>query len=145
MQRSNWGLKSGQERILAVRMKRAGWEKALGCAVLTNYEPAVFRSPADWRQQFDAAVVHLQWDPECSIRGEKLPYYSIQVGLSRHIIHEFAEQWITSIEDFTPRVNKIHALLKSGRADQAKRLLPAEKVYPVSKELSRRMLMDRNG
>src|SRR5271157_3733689 len=47
MHRSNWGQKSGQERILAVRITRAGWEKALSLAVLTSFVPGVFRSPDD--------------------------------------------------------------------------------------------------
>ncbi len=36
MERSNWGRKSGQEHILAVRMTRKGWEEALSLAVLTH-------------------------------------------------------------------------------------------------------------
>ncbi len=84
MHRSNWGQKSGQERVLCVRVRRAGWEKALALAVLTSFEPAVFVTPDEWAEQFAAAPVHLQWDPERSLRGTGLPYYSIQVGLSRH-------------------------------------------------------------
>ena len=63
MHRSSWGRKSGQERVLAVRMTRAGWEKALSLAVLTSFEPSVFASPDKWAVQFGAARVHLQWDP----------------------------------------------------------------------------------
>lgn len=77
MHRSNWGQKSGQERVLAVRMTRAGWEKVLSLAVLTSFEPGVFASPDEWAGQFAAARVHLQWDPERSLRGTGLPYYSI--------------------------------------------------------------------
>ena len=33
MHRSNWGQKSGQERILAVHIMRASWEMALSLAV----------------------------------------------------------------------------------------------------------------
>lgn len=141
MHRSNWGQKGGQERILAVRIKRAGWEKALSLAVLTSFEPSVFRSAEEWREQFQQAKVHLQWDPERSLRGAGLPYYSIQVGLSRHIIREYVEEWITSIEDFTPRVRKIYDHLQRGQADKAKRLLPPERVYPVNAEMARRLLL----
>src|SRR6187401_1914452 len=42
MERSNWGQKSGQENILAVRSTRQGWEEALSQAVLTSPEPAVY-------------------------------------------------------------------------------------------------------
>jgi hypothetical protein len=142
MHRSNWGQKSGQERVLCVRVTRSGWEKALSLAVLTSFVPGVFTNPDEWAKQFAAAQVHLQWDPERSLRGAGLPYYSIQVGLSRHVIREYVEEWVAQLEDYTPRVRKIYDLLQSGQADKAKRLLPPERVYPVRAELKRRLLIE---
>ena len=141
MHRSNWGQKSGQERVLAVRVTRAGWEKALSSAVLTSFTPGVFASPADWADQFAAAHVHVQWDPERSLRGAGLPHSSIQVGLSRHVIREYVEEWVVGIEDYTPRVRKIYDLLQSGQADRARRQLPPERLYPVGDEVGRRLLI----
>lgn len=141
MHRSNWGLKSGQDRVLCVRLTRTGWEKALAQACLTSFVPGVFANPNAWAKQFAAARVHLQWDPERTLRGAGLPYNSIQVGLSRHIIQEYVEEWVASIEDITPRVRKMYALLQAGEADKAKRLLPPERVYPVNAELGRRLLL----
>ena len=129
MHRSNWGQKSGQERVLAIRLKRSGWEKALSLAVLTSYELGVFASSEEWAEQFASAQVHLQWDPERSLRGAGLPYSSIQVGLSRHVIREYVDDWVVRIDDYTPRVRKIYDLLQSGQADKAKRQLPPERVY----------------
>ncbi|HEY1189133.1 MAG TPA: DUF4291 domain-containing protein [Gemmata sp.] len=142
MHRSNWGQKSGQERVLAVRMTRAGWEKALSLAVLTSFEPGAVASPDEWAGQFAAARVHLQWDPERSLRGTGLPYSSIQVGLGRDVIREFVEEWVVGIEDYTTRVRKIYGLLQSGNADKARRHLPPERVYPVGGELGRRLRID---
>lgn len=142
MHRSNWGQKSGQQRVLAVRIKRTGWEKALSLAVLTSFVPGIFASPEDWAAQFAAAHVHLQWDPERSLRGASLPYYSIQVGLSRHIIREYVEEWVVGIEDYTARVRKICELLRSGKADKARRQLPSERIYPVSGEVARRLWIE---
>jgi Domain of unknown function (DUF4291) len=141
MHRSNWGRKSGQERVLRVRIKRSGWEKALSLACLTSFAPGVFASPEEWARQFAAAKVHLQWDPERSLRGAGLPYNSIQVGLSRHVIREYVDDWVVGIEDITPLVRKIYTLLQSGQAEKVKRLAPPERVYPVSAELGRRLLI----
>ena len=66
MHRSNWGQKSGQTRILKVRISRAGWEEALSLGVLTSYEAGIHRGSAEWRREFEAAPVHVQWDPERS-------------------------------------------------------------------------------
>ena len=139
MHRSNWGQKSGQERVLAVQMTREGWEKALSLAVLTSFEPDAFASPDDWAARFAVARVHLQWDPERSLRGTGLPYSSIQVGLGRDVIREYVEEWVVGIEDNTARVRKIHDLLQAGKADRAKRHLPPERVYPIGGELARRL------
>lgn len=141
MHRSNWGQKSGQERVLAVRVRRAGWEKALSLGVLTTFVPGVFASPDEWAERFATAQVHVQWDPERTLRGAALSDGSIQVGLSRHIIREYTDEWVTRIEDYTPRVRKIYGLLQSGRADQAKRHLPPERTYPVNAEVGRRLLI----
>ena len=141
MHRSHWGQKSGQERILCVRVKRTGWEKALRMACLTSFEPRLFASPDAWAEEFQRAPVHLQWDTERSLRGAGLTCYSIQIGLSRHIIREYVEDWVTGIEDITPRVRRISELLQSGQADKARRQLPPERVYPLSAELGRRLLI----
>ncbi len=142
MHRSNRAQKGGQQRILAVRLRRSGWDKALALGVLTSPESAVFRTGQEWEEQFRQAVVHVQWDPERSLRGNGLPYFSIQVGLSRHIIREFAEQWVIALEDLTPRVRKIYQLLRSGQSSKAQKLLPPEKIYPVSPETGRRLLIE---
>ncbi|RBP42543.1 uncharacterized protein DUF4291 [Roseimicrobium gellanilyticum] len=141
MHRSNWGSKNGQERTLAVTISRSGWEEALSKAVLTVYEPSVFKSKTDWDERFQNSEVHVQWDPERNLRGASLNWYSIQVGISRHVIREFVDDWIQKIEDFTPRVAKIHTLLRSGKADEAKRHLPVERVYTPPAAIARRLLI----
>lgn len=50
-------------------------------------------------------------------------------------------EWVTQIEDLTPRVRKIHELIRSGQAEKARKFLPSEKVYPVGPELGRRLLI----
>lgn len=135
MERSHWAQKSGQERILAVRITRAGWEEALSLGVLTTAEPRTYASYAAWDEKFRQAQVHIQWDPERSLRGASQDYYSIQVGLSRQVVQRYVEEWTVSIEDYTPRVRKMATLLRTGRESQAKALLPPERVYPLTAEL----------
>ncbi len=142
MHRSNWGQKAGQERTLGIRIYRAAWERALALGVLTSPEPAVFRNADEWDRQFRDAAVHVQWDPERDLRGASLNHDSIQVGLGRSVIAEFAATWVTSIEDLTPRVAKMREQLRSGHADQARRRLPRERVYPVAPELAHRLMID---
>jgi hypothetical protein len=142
MERSNWAQKSGQERVLAVRITRAGWEEALAAGVLTAYTRGVHRDVDDWQQQFAAATVHVQWDPERSIRGAGLATNAIQVGLSRQIIERYVDAWTVDIVDVTPQVRKIHAFVTAGQLDRARALLPRERPYPLAPAIARRIAAD---
>jgi hypothetical protein len=141
MERSNWARKSGQERILGVRITRAGWEDALSQAVLTAHVPGVHRDTDDWERQFASAPVHVQWDPERSLRGADLGIGSIQVGLGRHVIDRYVDEWTVDITDETARARKIADLLARGQEPAARRLLPPERPYPVPDAIARRLAM----
>lgn len=129
MHRSNWARRAGQERVLAVRMTRQGWEEALSRAVLTTADPAAVAR----------AAVHVQWDPERSLRGAALNHYSIQVGIGRELIRTFTDDWVVSLTDLTPRVRRAAALVQGGQAAKAQRLLPPERVYPLPGALEGRL------
>jgi hypothetical protein len=141
MHRSHWGQKSGQERTLAVRIRRTGWEKALSLGVLTHPEPSIHGRSGEWEKQFQNALVHIQWDTERSLRGSAQNRYSIQVGISRHLIQEFVDEWIVSLKDLSPTVAKIRQLLQSGKEKNAKRLLPSEKIFPIDSRVGRQILI----
>lgn len=70
-----------------------------------------------------------------------MDHYSIQVGLSRHIIRELVDSWILKIDDFTPTVRKLYDLVHAGRTKEAARLIPPERVYPVQNDVAQRLLM----
>jgi len=139
MARSNWGKKKGQENILAIRIKRSGWEKALSLGVLTMFDPDVHNNQNKWREEFEAAKVHVQWDPERTIHGKKLEHRTIQVGVGRQIIEEYTNEWIVEIEDATPLVHKIRKLYLDGKTRRAKVHLPKERVYPVTEQVETRL------
>lgn len=142
MERCGWASKLGQEHVLAIRIHRNDWEEALGQAVLTSFNPAVHLDEAAWRAKFSQAKVHVQWDPERDIHGAKLKHRSIQVGISRHLIREYAEDLILSIHDITPHVHKLHHLVRKGQFEQAQRLFPTERPYPLPEGIARRLGME---
>lgn len=141
MERCGWGQKPGQEYVLAVRITRQGWEEALSHAVLTSFEKRVYRDAEEWEAQKEQALVHVQWDPERTIHGQKLPYRSIQVGLSRSISERYVNEWTLEIRNITPLVKKINTLRKAGETAKARDLLPVERVYPLPPDLARRLGM----
>jgi hypothetical protein len=142
MERCGWARKPGQERVLAVRISRAGWEEALSQAALTTFTQRVYPDPDAWRAQLDAAPVRVQWDPERDIRGKSQERRAIQVGLSRAIIARYVHDWTVDIRDVSPLVHSLRKLLDEGRASDAQQRLPHERPYPVSEAIAWRLGMD---
>lgn len=139
MERSNWGNKSNQDYILKIKIKRECWERALSIGVLTDPDMQVYSTGYEWEKQFKEAKVHIQWDPERTLKGGKLKERTIQVGISRYLIEEYNNDWISEIDDLTPLVKKMNQLRRAGKYKEMKRLLPNEKLYPLNKEIEKRI------
>lgn len=141
MYRSEWAQKAGMERILQIKIRREAWEKVLSQAILTTPEPHVYPDAKAWRKALDAAEVRVQWDPERKIRRERLPYRSIQVGITPKLAEDYAKRWIVEIADITPLVWKIQGLVASRDFEKAELLLPVEAIYPTSKSIQKQLGM----
>lgn len=139
MERCGYATKSGQTRVLAVRITRTGWEQALAAAVLTH--PAPGQGAEQWRQQLEQSPARVQWDPERSLRGAKLNHRSIQVGIGRQLNEQYANHWTVAIEDRTPLAQKLYKLRLAGHWEAARTLLPRERPYPVGETVARRLEM----
>jgi hypothetical protein len=142
MHRSGWAAKPGQERILSIVISRAGFEWALDHACLSAFTPALYNTPQDWADAKAAAPVRVQWDPDRSLAGERLPRRAIQVGLSGPAVQRYVDEWITSVTDITDLVWDAHKLVQAGQVGQARREIPAERVYPVDSALALRIGAD---
>ena len=99
----------------------------------------VYRHYDEWATLFGKAPVHIQWDPERTLHGKSLPINSIQVGLSRHIIEKYVNEWTIEIQDITPLVRKIYGLLQGGQEAKARGFLPKERLYPLNSILAQRI------
>lgn len=129
MARSNWATKTNQTRILGVRITHDGWNEALSAGQLTHFDADIHSSRTAWEDAFSVSGVHVQWDPERSIRGKKLQHRTIQVGLSRAVIERYVQDWTIEIIDETARVQKMRTLLTAGDSSRARRQLPVERLY----------------
>lgn len=134
MDRCGWASKPNQERVLAIRIGLTHWEKALRLAVLTDHS-------ADEGEDGSLVPVRVQWDPERSVRGAKLPHRSVQVGVGRALAAEYASTWITEIRDLTETARKVRKFVLDGDAARATALLPPERVWPAPDDIRRRLQM----
>jgi hypothetical protein len=131
MYRSGWATKENQEHILAIKIKRKGFEWALQNACLSHYDNSVHTSYEDWKEKLHNSSVRIQWDPEKDILLQPLPYRSIQIGLSGIAVEKYISDWIVQVDDITEHCKHIHQLINDDKINQAKDLLPIEKLYPL--------------
>ncbi len=139
MYRSSWGTAFGQERVLAIRLRRGGFESALARAVASSYTGQVHASHDQWKRDLRRSPVRIQWDPERDIRLRPLPWRSLQIGLRGEAVNSYLDDWITGIDDITELAHSVHARLLEGSIEQATALVPAERPYPLPSDVASRI------
>ena len=127
MYRSGWGEKEGQEHILAIDIKREGFDTALRSAVASSYREDMGITREQWQESIKSSDVRIQWDPEKDIHGNDLDCRSVQIGLRGKAVHDYVYDWIVSLTDITEEVRRLDAMRKQGIDISS--LLPDEKVY----------------
>ncbi len=132
MYRCGWATKPGQTRVLAIDIRRDGFEWALEHSCLSH--PADGADHGMWKRRLRESPVRIQWDPERDPHHNPLPYRSIQVGLSGDAVTRYLDQWTLKITDLTDRVHDVRQALRDGR--DVTNMLPAERPYPLSAELA---------
>jgi len=134
MYRSGWATKENQEQILAIKIKRSGFEWALENSTLSHFDIAVYPTYNDWEKSIANTPVRIQWDPEKDILLNPLPYRSIQIGISGMAVEKYLSDWVIEIEDITDYCKKINSLIIEHKIEEAKQLLPDERIYslPIS-------------
>lgn len=136
MYRSGWATKVGQEHVLAIKIKRTGWEWALNNSCLSHFVKAIHGTDENWKHSLQNSPVRIQWDPEKDIYLNNLDYRSIQVGLTGLAVEKYVNEWIVGIEDISEKCQEIHYLILAKKTKEAISLLPRENIYPVSDEIN---------
>lgn len=132
MYRLGWATKENQEHILAIKIKREGFEWALQNSCLSHFDKDTHLTQDNWKKLLHSSPVRVQWDPEKDIFLQPLPYRSIQIGLSGVAVEKYINEWIVSIEDITEYCKSIHQNILTNELKKAKSILPIEKVYSLA-------------
>jgi len=131
MYRCGWATKPGQERVLAVRITRSGFEDALRQSCLSHFDAALHPDHETWQRRLASSPVRIQWDPERDRALDPLPWRSLQVGLGAGVVPDYVDRWTVSIEDVTPRVKRLRDLPARELTD-----LRVERPYPLPPEVA---------
>jgi len=126
MFRSGWASKEGQERILAVSLKRDFFDRLLASAVASGYEASGFTSKDAWQAAIAGSDVRLQWDPDHDPFGVPVARRAVQLGLRGAVLAEYGTTAVLRIEDMTDFVHE-QRLHVAGDCDGLR--IPSERVY----------------
>ena len=138
MYRAGWGFQDeGQRRILAIDISREGFEWALSHGCPSHPDPSTTQE--EWQRLKASSPVRIQWDPERNLHLGPLAYRSIQIGLGGEAVRLYVSRWIQKIMDVTQLAHSIHKLVAAGKCEEARALLPDERIYPVAKEIMERI------
>ncbi|MFZ6710100.1 DUF4291 domain-containing protein [Undibacterium sp. TC9W] len=125
MFRSGWAQKAGQERVLAIRIKRSFFDAILAQAIPSSFTVSEFRTQEIWKQAIETSDVRLQWDPDHDPVGNCLPRRALQLGFRGEMLTRYGKKEILEITDITPFV-----LQQFEHADLPEQLLiPTESIY----------------
>ena len=61
----------------------------------------------------------------------RLPWRTIQIGLSGAAVAAYVHEWIAGVTDVTDLAHAVHRLVESGDVHGARALLPVEAAYPL--------------
>lgn len=126
MFRAGWATKEGQERILAVTIRRAFFERVLELAVASSFTASACKDETQWKQAVETSDVRLQWDPDHDPFGEPVARRAVQLGLRGKVLAEYGADAVIAIEDVTEFVREQHANV-TGNCGAL--VTPRERVY----------------
>jgi hypothetical protein len=139
MYRCGWGTKDDkQETVLAVRLRREGFDVILSEAVHSSFVPEIYKTQEAWGDALGRSSVRMQWDPDHNPYGAKMERRAIQLGMKGPVLAKYSKEWIAGIEDITPFCGEQYEHVKAKKLERL--VTPLEEVYPVSDEGLRRKL-----
>lgn len=127
MYRSGWASKDGQNRILAIDIKRSGFDDIVRNAVRSSYSGDIYETRDMWRDALKKSAVRCQWDPERDIHGNPQSQKTIQLGIKGGMAERYVNEWILNITDITQMAADIKTAIRENRFENG--MLPVEVEY----------------
>jgi hypothetical protein len=137
MYRSGWATKEGQEKILAIDIKRTGFDFILDNVVLSTFSAETYGQYENWKTELKNSEARCQWDPDRDIYGNPLSNRAIQLGLRGGMVRKYVYDWIVKINDITDNVCKIKETINSKTFKPS--MLPIEKEYPLDERTKQKL------
>lgn len=124
--------------MLAIDIKREGFNWALRNAALASFYPSVHPSHEAWQNDLAQKPVRVQWDPERDWKIRPIEgLRSIQIGLGPIAAERYVNEWIVALLDVTDNVKRFAAARDRGDSQPpADHPSLTERVYPVESSIA---------
>lgn len=134
MYRSDWGQSSGQEVVLAIRLRRRFFDSILEQAVPSSFTSELFATQDAWKSAVAQSDVRLQWDPDHLPNGGKEERRAIQLGLRGATLESYGKREIVEIVDMSEFVAAQRANAVRERIDNL--TTPFERPYRPNERIA---------
>lgn len=127
MHRSSWASAPGQERVLALRVRRTAFDAWLAAGVPSSPDPTSSEPREAWQAALARSNVVFQWDPDHDPSGKPTERRAIQIGLRNEALRQLAGPALVHVDDITDFV----VAQRGNRSDPQALLTPVEAEYPL--------------
>ena len=129
MYRSGWATKACQERVLAIDIRKEGFDYLVQNSIYTSFSKEKYESYEKWHKAFLESDVLCQWDPDRDYFGNSLRDRTIQIGIRGSMLQSYIKEMIVSINDITEEVHLMKHELDNKKNITEK--LPKESLYRI--------------
>jgi len=128
MYQSRWSKAINQERVLAIKLNRAGCEFAL--ANYCVYDPTHYENRTVFEEKLASTITRLRWEDDRDLNSNPIANSKAYlVGLPVTTIEKYSTEWIVEVTDVTEFCHSIGNLVRNGQSEEAKKQLPPETEY----------------
>jgi hypothetical protein len=127
---SGWAKKENQENVLAIKVKREGFDAILEEAIMSSFRADIYGTKKEWEQRLQDSDVQIQWEHYYDLFGAKTDRYAAKIGIKGRLQQMYNEEWIIEIQNITPYVNAQQGLLEENKTQMLQ--LPHERAYAPS-------------
>jgi hypothetical protein len=124
---SGWAKHENQENVLAIKMKKKGFDEILEYAVMSTFYKEIYGNSKVWQDKLADSDIHVQWEPYHDLFGNKTDRRAAKIGIKGEVQRRFNEEWIIEIKNITPYVEQQQMLLEGNRLADIQ--LPQERAY----------------
>lgn len=138
MYRSDWARSVNQEVVLAIRLRRAFFDKLLEKAVPSSFVADTYPTHDEWKRAIALSDVRFQWDPDHHPDGTKAARRALQIGLRGNCLESYGKREALEIVDMRELVISQRENVAENR--RGKLIVPIERPYrPIREEIANRI------